>query len=564
MRQDAVPPMLPFVLRGPAVRALTAAALMLLCWPAYAQAQAPGPAVALQGGEELFRAGCAGCHGPNGAGMPESTIGFEKPSTFPDFTQCDQTTPELGADWWSVIHEGGAARGFSRIMPSFGELLTARQIDALVKYLRSLCTDRSWPLGELNLPRPLNTEKAFPEDETVVTASVATQGAHDVTTEVAYEHRIGVRNQLELSIPLAVMHDPSGAPQAGIGDVGLGLKRVLFASMQTGSIASVQGEIIVPTGNKDCGLGTGVPVFEAFGAFGQLFPAESFVQAQLGTDLPVDTADTPRSVFARIAAGKSWRGRQQLRPALDADDRTAERTRSRTRRSDQLRSRPTDADHAQPPATRARERRRAGSRQSHSGTAHRVVVLCAVGLVRRRSVRGVEMKSGAAVLGVALVTLWSVAAGVRAQPQQGVANPAHSAGVPAFQTSDRCLACHNGLQTPSGEDVSIGFDWRASIMANSSRDPYWQASIRRETIDHAEAKGAIEDICSTCHMPIARYTASIHGARGQVFAHLPFPAHDASAQAGRGRRLVFAVPPDRHHRARHAGVLHRSFRDRPA
>ena len=53
---------------------------------------------------------------------------------------------------------------------------------------------------------------------------------------------------------------------------------------------------------------------------------------------------------------------------------------------------------------------------------------------------------------------------------------------PQFHTSDRCIACHNELQTASGDDVSIGFDWRASMMANSSRDPYWQASVRRESI----------------------------------------------------------------------------------
>ena len=29
--------------------------------------------------------------------------------------------------------------------------------------------------------------------------------------------------------------------------------------------------------------------------------------------------------------------------------------------------------------------------------------------------------------------------------------------------------------------------WRASMMANSSRDPYWQAAVRRETIDHPSA-----------------------------------------------------------------------------
>ena len=29
-----------------------------------------------------------------------------------------------------------------------------------------------------------------------------------------------------------------------------------------------------------------------------------------------------------------------------------------------------------------------------------------------------------------------------------------------FVTSDRCLACHNGLVTPEGEDVSIGVGQR--------------------------------------------------------------------------------------------------------
>lgn len=90
-----------------------------------------------------------------------------------------------------------------------------------------------------------------------------------------------------------------------------------------------------------------------------------------------------------------------------------------------------------------------------------------------------------------------------------------------FHTSDRCMACHNGLVTAAGEDVSIGTDWRASMMANASRDPYWQAAVRRETMDHPQAKAAIEDTCSTCHMPMARFTARAQGREGEVFAHLP-------------------------------------------
>ena len=93
---------------------------------------------------------------------------------------------------------------------------------------------------------------------------------------------------------------------------------------------------------------------------------------------------------------------------------------------------------------------------------------------------------------------------------------------PQFHTSDRCVACHNGLTTKAGEDISIDLDWRPSMMANSSRDPYWQASVRRESIDHPESKPAIEDECSVCHMPIIHLQAKREGRKAEVFAHLPF------------------------------------------
>jgi hypothetical protein len=98
---------------------------------------------------------------------------------------------------------------------------------------------------------------------------------------------------------------------------------------------------------------------------------------------------------------------------------------------------------------------------------------------------------------------------------------------PQFQTSDRCLACHNGLTTPSGTDISIGFHWRATMMANSSHDPYWQGSVRREVTDHPESQPKIEDECSICHMPITRYEAKLRGKTGQIFVHLPISTDDA-------------------------------------
>jgi hypothetical protein len=78
------------------------------------------------------------------------------------------------------------------------------------------------------------------------------------------------------------------------------------------------------------------------------------------------------------------------------------------------------------------------------------------------------------------------------------------------------------MRTKSGEDISIGFDWRASMMANSARDPYWQGSVRRESLDHPESKPAIENECSVCHMPIIHLQAQVKDRKAEIFAHLPF------------------------------------------
>jgi hypothetical protein len=88
-----------------------------------------------------------------------------------------------------------------------------------------------------------------------------------------------------------------------------------------------------------------------------------------------------------------------------------------------------------------------------------------------------------------------------------------------FRPSERCMACHNGVSSPkTGEDISFGFDWRPSIMANAARDPYWQASVRREVIDRPGARALIEDECSPCHMPMPTFQARARGGHGQIFS----------------------------------------------
>ncbi|HSR68210.1 MAG TPA: hypothetical protein VLU25_09730 [Acidobacteriota bacterium] len=118
----------------------------------------------------------------------------------------------------------------------------------------------------------------------------------------------------------------------------------------------------------------------------------------------------------------------------------------------------------------------------------------------------------------------------RDQPADGL----KAAAPQMFLTSDRCMACHNNLTSPDGQDVSIGSDWRASMMANSARDPYWQAAVRREVLDHPSAQAAIEDECAKCHMPMSRTQAHADGLKGQIFAHLAQDGSGAAALAADG------------------------------
>ena len=268
----------------------------------------------LRGGQEIYQAACAACHGANGAGTPETTAGFERPKTFPDFTKCDQTTPEFNHDYRAVIRDGGPARGFSQIMPSFGAALTEAQIDQLVKHLRSFCAEPHWPRGELNVPRALATEKAFPESEVALTSTLDVQGPAGIDNEFVYEYRFAKFYQAEVVIPFALAHQDTGGSAWGLGDIAFGLKRVLYSKLaedeKQGSILSFQGEVAFPTGDKTRNLGTGETAFTGFLAYDLLFPGELFLQLQDGVTLPLHNQTVPKSVFARTALGKSLREQQ--------------------------------------------------------------------------------------------------------------------------------------------------------------------------------------------------------------------------------------------------------------
>jgi mono/diheme cytochrome c family protein len=255
-------------------------------------------------GERIYKSGCIACHGPDGKGTPQTTAGFKQPRTFPDFTKCDQTTPEPNSAWKAVIVHGGPSRKFSQIMPAFEDLLTAEEIDDVIAYMRQFCTNKHWARGELNLPRALITEKAFPEDELVVSTAVKAGGAPGFTTDIIHEQRFGVHNQLEVDVPITA-EDQGHIWYGGIGDVTLGVKREMFSNLRTGSILSLQGSVLLPTGSRVRGFGSGTTMFETFAAFDQLFPTNTFLQFQLGADLPRHSDIAPQKIFFRSAVGQA-------------------------------------------------------------------------------------------------------------------------------------------------------------------------------------------------------------------------------------------------------------------
>jgi hypothetical protein len=108
-------------------------------------------------------------------------------------------------------------------------------------------------------------------------------------------------------------------------------------------------------------------------------------------------------------------------------------------------------------------------------------------------------------------------------PSTSLNAPGGDSSTPWLQEGAQCMVCHERVTTKAGEDVSFGSLWRASIMANSARDPYWQAAVRREIADHAPAQVAIEDECSRCHMPMANEHARAAGKKGEVFSNLDNP-----------------------------------------
>jgi hypothetical protein len=195
---------------------------------------------------------------------------------------------EPDADWEVAIRDGGPAVGLSSMMPAFGEALTADQIRGFVSYLRSMCREPGWPHGNLNFPRAIFTEKAFPENEFLLLpmAAHAPTAAEPWSMRVVYERRIGRRTQIEVGVPLRSSRD-GGERASGFGDVEVAAKHVLASSAARGAILSGGLELVLPTGRASRGRGHGTAVLEPYLAAGAVRRG-IYLQSQLKLELPAD------------------------------------------------------------------------------------------------------------------------------------------------------------------------------------------------------------------------------------------------------------------------------------
>ncbi len=286
------------------VRAVSVAALSTVL------AAAAGPAaaqtIAEMDGRELYGRACASCHGEDGSGVPAERRAFEVP--VPDFTDCSFSSREPDADWIAVAHEGGPVRGFDSTMPAFGEAFDEDVLQRVMDYIRTMCGDARWPRGELNLPRAFFTEKAYPEDEAVSTVIAALEDAGAVTNELLYERRFGPRSQWEVTLPFGVRESlsPGMGWSFGIGDVELALKHALWHSLASGSILSIGGEVLVPTGDREKGFGKGTLVVEPYVSFGQIVATDGFLQGQVLAEIPADEEKAERELGWRLALGRTF------------------------------------------------------------------------------------------------------------------------------------------------------------------------------------------------------------------------------------------------------------------
>ena len=124
----------------------------------------------------------------------------------------------------------------------------------------------------------------------------------------------------------------------------------------------------------------------------------------------------------------------------------------------------------------------------------------------------------------------------RYHPENYLADPLEINELPyeantLFSGSGNCILCHgdpsqfpssDANQDADGNDISPVTTWRATMMANAAKDPFWRAKVSHEGLVNPELKDEIENVCTKCHSPNGHFEA-IH------LGQLPYTMEDVIA-----------------------------------
>lgn len=97
-----------------------------------------------------------------------------------------------------------------------------------------------------------------------------------------------------------------------------------------------------------------------------------------------------------------------------------------------------------------------------------------------------------------------------------------------FKGSGACNGCHGLDDVPpvfanhddQGSDVNPVDRWRSSMMGNAAKDPFWRAKVSHEVAVNPDHQSVLEDKCTSCHAPMARYDKFLTGGGHYSIAEL--------------------------------------------
>ena len=256
-------------------------------------------------------------------------VGFDLP--LPDFTDCN-FAPRAHGDWVGIA---------TRADPSAHSTdAGVRQVLSADRCRRNWHTSAAsartrWPRGELNLPRALVTEKAYPENEAVLTTTIAASGPAAMSHGSSTSTGSARATSIEVAVPLALQRTARASGSAGSATSPSASSTPSSTALDAGTILSASGRGGPADRQGDAGPRQGRHIFEPFVAV-RPDPARRRLPAGPGRRRAADrhTTAPDDEAFWRVALGKTFIQRP-LRPHVVADGRAPGRARARTTASRQ-------------------------------------------------------------------------------------------------------------------------------------------------------------------------------------------------------------------------------------